>query len=153
MCLCKFDSVVGDSDDTCLVEAADGFFENLFGDTKLAVDVVGRGFVAEGEEAAALADAVVNLLFGGVNEFDAALFEHRKYTFFLSHYPSLTANYDEDKSQHERVINLCGHTHTTDRFNDWDLGLIYHVELDAHDNKPVTIDEIISDITDKLGRS
>ena len=49
------------------------------------------------------------------------------------------------------MIDLCGHTHTDDRFADFDNGLIYHVELDAHDNRPVRIDQIIEDIKDKCG--
>ena len=44
------------------------------------------------------------------------------------------------------VVNLCGHTHTRDRFADADKGWIYHCELDAHDMRPVTIDEILADI-------
>jgi calcineurin-like phosphoesterase family protein len=68
------------------------------------------------------------------------------YTFYLSHYPTLTSNSDEDKPLKRRIINLCGHTHTKDKFHDMDKGLIYHVELDAHDNKPILIDDIITDI-------
>ena len=73
-------------------------------------------------------------------------FKYGKYHFYLSHYPSLTANYDQDDPLPMRVINLCGHTHTPDRFSDMDKGLIYHVELDTHDNKPVSIEKIIEDI-------
>ena len=82
-------------------------------------------------------------------EFDCRGFAERirykGYTFYLSHYPALTSNYSDD-SQKESVINICGHSHTTDRFCDMDKGLIYHVEPDCHDNYPVSVDEIISDI-------
>ncbi len=68
-------------------------------------------------------------------------------TFFLSHYPTLVGNnHEEDKPLRNCVINLCGHTHTKDRFADIDKGLIYHVELDAHDMRPVGIDQVIDDI-------
>ena len=66
--------------------------------------------------------------------------------FYFCHYPCLTSNYDIDKPLKARVINLCGHTHTTDKFLDMDKGLIYHVELDAHNNTPVSIDTILKDI-------
>lgn len=57
----------------------------------------------------------------------------------------MTSNYN-DKGLFG-VINLCGHLHTTDRFWDMDEhGLIYHVELDAHNMRPVLIDNIIEDI-------
>lgn len=67
-------------------------------------------------------------------------------TYYLSHYPCLCANGDERKPFEKRIISLCGHTHTPDKFLDMDKGLIYHVELDAHDNKPVCIDTILEDI-------
>ena len=80
-------------------------------------------------------------------------FKYGKYHFYLSHYPSLTANYDQDDPLPMRVINLCGHTHTPDRFSDMDKGLIYHVELDAHDNKPVSIEKIIEEVARTYGVS
>ena len=80
----------------------------------------------------------------------ATVLEYKKYHFYLSHYPTLCANYDQDKPLKAQVINLCGHAHTQDRFVDMDKGLIYHVELDAHDLKPVSIDEVISDIKSYL---
>ena len=76
----------------------------------------------------------------------AAVLKYNGYHFYLSHYPTITSNYDEDKPLKRRTINLCGHTHTKDRFSDMDKGLIYHVELDAHNNCPVLIDNIIWDI-------
>lgn len=77
-------------------------------------------------------------------------FKYKGYNFFLSHYPTLTANGDDSKPLNRRVINLCGHTHTEDAFLDWDKGLIYHVEVDAHDNKPVLIDDILEQIKGKI---
>jgi calcineurin-like phosphoesterase family protein len=76
---------------------------------------------------------------------------YKHYEFFLSHYPTVTDHYKEGESLHNHVIDLCGHTHTDDRFADFDNGLIYHVELYAHDNRPVRIDQIIEDIKDKCG--
>ena len=73
------------------------------------------------------------------------------YHFFLSHYPTLVGNYDDnDRPLNKRLINLCGHSHTKDRFADFDKGLIYHVELDAHDNQIVSLEQIIKDIHKKV---
>lgn len=69
-----------------------------------------------------------------------------KYHFYLSHYPCITNNYDLNKPLSARMINLCGHTHTTNPFIDANKGLIYHVELDAHNIYPVEINKIIDDI-------
>ena len=66
--------------------------------------------------------------------------------FFLSHYPCLCANGDEHKPLEKRVISICGHTHTKDKFSDMGEGLIYHVDCDAHNCTPVSFDEIINDI-------
>lgn len=69
---------------------------------------------------------------------------YKKFNFFLSHYPTITNNYDSDKL-YKIVVNLCGHTHTNNRFVDADKGMIYHCELDAHNNKPVSIEEVIDE--------
>ena len=69
--------------------------------------------------------------------------------FYLSHYPTLTANEDEDKPLHRRVINLCGHSHTDNPFLDYNKGLIYHCELDAHNNEPILLDNILREIQKK----
>lgn len=71
------------------------------------------------------------------------------YRCFLTHYPTLCGNLDDGKALGQHTINLCGHTHTKDKFADWDKGIIYHCELDAHDNKPVAIDTIIDDLRSK----
>ena len=76
----------------------------------------------------------------------ATVFKYGGLHFYLSHYPTLTSNHDYDKPLKARVINLCGHTHTQDRWADWDKGYIYHCELDAHNCYPILIDNIIEDI-------
>lgn len=81
----------------------------------------------------------------------ALMIKDGKQSIYLSHFPTITSNYDVDKPLKARVLNLCGHSHTKDAFQDWDKGLIYHVELDAHDNKPVALEEVMKDIRKKLG--
>lgn len=74
-------------------------------------------------------------------------FIYRKWHFWLSHFPTLCGNWDDEgKPLRARTINLCGHSHTKDRWADWAKAPIYHVELDAHNNIPVSIDEIIEDL-------
>lgn len=77
-------------------------------------------------------------------------FRYQGYSFYLSHYPCLVSNYDADKPLKRRTIALAGHNHTKDKWCDWDKGLIYHVEWDAH-GKPILLDDIITDIKEKLG--
>lgn len=78
-------------------------------------------------------DKAIDLKYGG-------------YHFHLTHYPTLTANHDDYKPMKRKVINLCGHLHITDPFYDWLLGMIYHVELDAHKCYPIEIESIIYDL-------
>lgn len=73
--------------------------------------------------------------------------KYGKYHFYLSHFPSLCSNYD-DKGLKHSTINLCGHTHTKDKFADADKGIIYHCEVDAHDNYPILLDDIIQNLKD-----
>lgn len=80
----------------------------------------------------------------------ATILKYNDYRFYLSHYPTLTANYDDGKSLKKKLINLCGHTHTKDPFHDWNKGVIYHCELDAHHMEPVLLDTIISNLEKKI---
>jgi calcineurin-like phosphoesterase family protein len=76
----------------------------------------------------------------------ANMLKYNGYSFYLSHYPTLTSNYDYEKPLKRRVINLCGHTHTDNKFADFNKGLIYHVELDTNRCYPWLIDDIIENI-------
>lgn len=81
---------------------------------------------------------------------DAKYLKVGKQSFFLSHYPCLTSNFDVDKPLNRRIINCCGHVHTPDKWLDFDKGLIYHVEMDAHNCTPVLLEDIINEITEKI---
>ena len=75
----------------------------------------------------------------------AEMLQYRKYSFFLSHYPTSVGNYD-DKEKHNKFYSLCGHSHTKNKWQDFNTMKSYHVELDAHNNHPVNIETIIHDI-------
>lgn len=80
----------------------------------------------------------------------AMRFRYKKFHCYLSHYPTLTSNYDDEEPLYTRVINFCGHTHTKDPFHDWGKGTIYHVELDAHNNEPILLDDAIEQMKLKI---
>ena len=75
----------------------------------------------------------------------AEMLQYCKYSFFLSHYPTAVGNYD-DEEKHNKFYSLCGHSHTKNKWQDFNTMKSYHVELDAHDNHPVNIETIIRDI-------
>ena len=76
----------------------------------------------------------------------ATVIKHNKHILYLSHYPTLTSNYDYEKPLKAQVINVCGHSHIQDALGDTSLGMIYHVELDAHDCYPVPLNKVIEDM-------
>lgn len=80
-----------------------------------------------------------------VEQQNAIYLKYMGYHFFMTHYPTITSNNDYDKPLKARTLNLCGHTHTQDRWLDKDKGYIYHCELDAHNNTPVSMDYIIEE--------
>lgn len=71
----------------------------------------------------------------------------KKKRFYLSHYPTITDNFDDTIRSH--TICLYGHTHQkTNFFNN--NPYIYHVGVDSHDMYPVSIEQIIKNIDTKL---
>ena len=78
----------------------------------------------------------------------ADMFKYGNYHFYLSHYPTITSNHDEDRSLKQIILNLHGHTHDRRKFYQ-DNPTMYNVALDAHNNTPVSIDQIIEDIKAK----
>ena len=74
-----------------------------------------------------------------------------KYSLYLSHYPTLTANFDDKKfSQH--MINLHGHTHQRTNWLQLENPFMYHVGVDSHNNTPVHLDEVITDIKNRYNQ-
>lgn len=71
------------------------------------------------------------------------------YTFYISHYPTMTSNLDNGAPIKQHVINLYGHTHQQDNFYK-DIPFMYHVGLDSHDCYPVELTQIIADIKAKV---
>ena len=70
----------------------------------------------------------------------------RNISLFLCHYPTLTMPRNLDGKLNGCTYSLCGHTHTKDRWLNWDKGGIYHVELDAHNCYPVSLEEVRKDL-------
>ena len=78
---------------------------------------------------------------------DALRIRYKKREFFLCHYPVLTASLEQDPKR--AVINLFGHTHSKDKFYE-DRPYMYNVAVDANNNRPVSIDEIVAAFNAKV---
>ena len=84
----------------------------------------------------------------GYPVYDALAVVYYKIHFYLSHYPTITTNLQEENIK-QAVVNLHGHTHSKSRFYN-DIPLMYNVGVDAHDLMPVSIDTVIEDIKNKI---
>lgn len=71
----------------------------------------------------------------------ATQIKYKGYTFYLSHYPTLTANLEKE-SLKQCVCNLYGHTHQKTNFYN-EIPFMYHVGIDSHECYPISLDYII----------
>lgn len=75
----------------------------------------------------------------------ATVIKYNNHSIYLSHYPTLTSNFD-DKHFNQHVINLHGHVHSKTPWINPRNPFMYDVGMDAHHCTPVHIDEAITDI-------
>lgn len=75
---------------------------------------------------------------------DVIRFKYNKIHFYLSHYPTITANLEKE-SIYQCEVNLYGHIHQRTNFY-FDLPFCYHVGTDSHNCYPVSLDNIIDEI-------
>lgn len=80
----------------------------------------------------------------------AIILDYNKYHFYLSHYPTLTGNL-ENENIHQMILNLFGHTHQRTNFFE-DRPYMYHVGVDSHDCFPVALDSIIPQIKEQVDK-
>lgn len=74
----------------------------------------------------------------------AMMMRYKGRSLYLSHYPTFTANLEHEKPK-QWIINFFGHTHTKERFFNG-IPFMYNVALDAHDNRPVLLDDALQEI-------
>lgn len=78
----------------------------------------------------------------------ATMFGYRGYHFYLSHFPTLTANLEKETLK-QCTINLFGHTHQGSNFHE-DRPYMYHVGQDSHNCYPVLLDDAIEEMKAKV---
>lgn len=142
--ICRWNATVSDEDDVYVLG------DLMLGDNDNGIDCIsrlnGRIHIVLGNHDTPIRQSLY-LEMPNVREVEwAIMLPYKKYHFFLTHFPCMTCNYDEDKPLKARIINLCGHTHTVNKYQDMDKGLIYHCEVDAHNGYPILIDDIIQDL-------
>ena len=78
----------------------------------------------------------------------ADVIHYKGYHFFLSHFPSMTANLEKE-SLKQVTINLFGHTHQKEKFYN-DIPFMFHVGMDSNNNTPILLDDIIEMCNEKV---
>ena len=67
-----------------------------------------------------------------------------KHPYYLSHYPTLTGNFDVPYP-----LNLYGHTHQQTSFYN-EKPFMYHVGMDSHNCYPINFEDILIEIKEKI---
>lgn len=76
------------------------------------------------------------------------MLHYRGYHFYLSHFPTLTANLEKETLK-QCTINISGHTHSKDPFYQ-DIPFMYNCAMDAHNCYPVLLDDAIEEMKNKV---
>ena len=143
----KWNEVVDDEDEVCILgDLVMGPEVNL----QMLRRLKGRLHIVRGNHDGDIRWDFYQELPNVVEVGNSIYFSYDGYKFLLTHYPTITTRADVMKPLKKCLVNLCGHTHTKDPFEDWGIGMIYHCELDAHDCAPVRIEDIIADLKQKM---
>ena len=78
----------------------------------------------------------------------ADMLSYKGYHFYMSHFPTMTANLDRE-SLKQCTICLYGHTHQTDNFYQG-IPFMYHVGQDSHNCTPVLLDDAIEEMKQEV---
>lgn len=147
----KFNNTVTDEDEVYILgDLCLGGANSLIDNFKILSQLNGKIHIILGNHDTSTRCKMYEALPQVVSISYAEMIQYHKYHFYLSHYPTLTANLDDGKPLRARTINLCGHSHATDPFADWEKGCIYHCEVDAHNGFPVSLDTIIENMKQRV---
>ena len=78
----------------------------------------------------------------------ADVIKFKGYTFYLSHYPTITSNLEKEFGKH-CILNLFGHTHQEENFYNG-LPFCYHAGLDSHNCTPIDMETVLNDIKEEV---
>lgn len=138
----KFNSVITDEDEVWIL--GDLVLGDIDGGLELLKQLKGKIHVCLGNHDTGKREQIYRDMGWDVQL--CAKLKYKKYNFYLSHYPTITHDLEEKKLW-QQIWNLCGHLHITDPYYQMKQGFpIYHIEVDAHNGYPVSLDEIIEQI-------
>ena len=143
----NFHSIITPEDDLYLL--GDIFLGDLDAGMKLFHQLPGKIHLVWGNHCTDLRKEAMSNSYNVVEVVGyAGIIKYKKYHFYISHFPTITANFDDcEKSIKRRIFSLSGHTHSKNIFESCNS---YNVSVDAHNCFPVSIDKIIQDFKDKF---
>ena len=74
----------------------------------------------------------------------ATMMRYRGHDLYFSHFPTFTSDLKNEEPK-DWIINFYGHIHNKERFFNG-IPFMYNVALDAHDNRPVSLEEAWKEI-------
>ena len=147
----KYNATITDEDEVYILgDLCLGGADSLIDNFKMLSQLNGKIHIVLGNHDTVTRQKMYETLPQVVSISYAEMLHYHKYHFYLSHYPTLTANLDDDKPLRAHTINLCGHSHTTNPLADWDKGCIVHCEVDAWNGFPVSLDTIIEKMKQRV---
>lgn len=75
----------------------------------------------------------------------ATMIKYKKYNIYLSHYPTIVSNKDNEKPLKAKILGAYGHTHSKEQFCT-NIPFSFNVCLDANNNHLILLDDIIEKI-------
>lgn len=78
----------------------------------------------------------------------AFMMRYKSRCLYLSHYPTITSDLEYEKPK-QWIINFFGHTHSNEKFYKG-IPFMYNVALDAHENRPVLLDNALHEIRENI---
>ena len=78
----------------------------------------------------------------------AFMMRYKSRSLYLSHYPTITSDQEYEKPK-QWIINFFGHTHSNEKFYKG-IPFMYNVALDAHQNRPVLLDNALHEIRENI---
>lgn len=147
----RFNSIVSDEDDLYILGdlcLGGGGEEILAANMALIERLNGRLHIILGNHDTPARIKMYALCKNVVDIKYADMIHYRHYHFYLSHFPTLTANLEKE-SLHQCTICLYGHTHQQSNFYN-DIPFMYHVGVDSHNCYPILLDDAIEEMKAKV---
>lgn len=142
----KWNSLVSDEDDVYLLG------DVILGDSAHGIELLkqlkGKIHIARGNHDTDKRIQMYKECDNVVEVCDIYRLKYNKIHFYMSHYPTITANLEKE-SIYQCEVNLYGHTHQQSSFY-YDLPFCYHVGMDAHQCQPISLDMIIDEIKEEI---